>query len=129
MCRAGSATASNVKDVADAAVTNAKENLAKAKASFSNVIPKDKVSDASSAIDHNFAVSDASGVINDAKSAAADAKSKAAGGVGDAQGFFSSLGDKLTGNTTIAGDVASDAKNKAGDVVSDAQSKLSDQTF
>jgi hypothetical protein len=47
-CRAGSATASNVQDVADEAVKKARENLAKAKASFGNVIvSKDKVSDAS----------------------------------------------------------------------------------
>jgi hypothetical protein len=46
--QAGSATASNVQDVADEAVKKARENLAKAKASFGNVIvSKDKVSDAS----------------------------------------------------------------------------------
>lgn len=46
--QAGSAAASNVQDVADEAVKKARENLAKAKASFGNVIVnKDKVSDAS----------------------------------------------------------------------------------
>jgi len=41
--QAGSATASNVQDVADAAVKKARENLSKAKAAFGNVIVnKDK---------------------------------------------------------------------------------------
>jgi phage-related protein len=115
--QAGSATASNVQDVADAAVTSAKENLAKMKESFGDVMKNDKVSDASSAMNQTFAVSDASGAVNDAKSTAQDA-------VGDAQGFFNSLGDKLTGSGNTAGDVVADAKSKASDVVGDAQNKL-----
>jgi len=126
--QAGSATASNVKNIADSAVTNAKENLAKAKASFGNVIPKDKVSDASSAMNQTFQVSDASSAINDAKSSASsavgDAKSSASNAAGDAKNLLSSLGDKLTGNSSSAGDVASDVQNKASNAVNDAKSNL-----
>jgi len=115
--QAGSAGASNVQNIADDAVTKAKENLNKAKASFSNVIPKNKVS----AIDQTFSVSDAT---SDAKSAVSDAKSSASGAAGDAQSFLSQLGDKITGSGSNAGDVAADVKSKAGDAVSDVQSKL-----
>lgn len=38
VCRAGSGTAKNVQDVADAAVTNARSNLNKAKASFGDLM-------------------------------------------------------------------------------------------
>lgn len=115
--QAGSATASNVQNVADAAVTKAKENLAKAKQSFGNVIAKDKVSDASSVMNQAYTVSDASSAINDAKSNASSA-------VDDAKSALSSLGDKLTGNASTAGDVASDVQNKASSAVSDAKSNL-----
>jgi len=115
--QAGSAGASNVQNIADDAVTKAKENLNKAKASFSNVISKDKVS----AIDQTFSVSDAQ---SDAKSAVNDAKKNASGAASDAQGFLSKLGDKVTGSGSSAGDVAADVKGKASDAVSDVQSKL-----
>jgi len=111
--QAGSGATSNVQDVADEAVTKAKENLNKAKASFGNVIPKNKVS----AIDQTFTVSDASSAID-------DAKSSASGAADDAQGFLSKLGDKIKGSGSDAGDVAADVKGKASDAVSDAQSKL-----
>jgi uncharacterized protein YjbJ (UPF0337 family) len=116
--QAGSAGASNVQNVADAAVTKAKENLAKAKQSFGNVIPKNKVSDASSVTGNQaYTVSDASSSINDAKSSASSA-------VDDAKNALSSLGDKLTGNAPSPGSVASDVKSKADSAVSDAKSNL-----
>lgn len=110
--QAGSAGASNVQNVADDAVTKAKENLAKAKQSFGNVIPGNKVS----AIDQTFSVSDASDAIK-------DAQNTASGAAGNAQSFFDQLGNKITGSGSSAGDVASDAQRKAGGAVSDAQSK------
>lgn len=111
--QAGSAAASNVQNVADDAVTQAKENLEKAKKSFGNVIPGNKTS----AIDQTFTVSDASSAID-------DAKSSASGAAGDAKGFLDQLGDKIKGSGSNAGDVAADVKGKASDAVSDAQSKL-----
>lgn len=114
--QAGSAGASNVQNVADSAVTKAKENLEAAKARFGDLIPN-KVSDASSAMNQTFAVSDASGAID-------DAKSNASGAADDAKSFLSSLGDKITGSGSNAGDVAADVKGKASDAISDAQGKL-----
>jgi hypothetical protein len=85
--QAGSAGASNVQIVADDSMTKAK-----AKESFSNVIPN-KVSNASSVTNQAYTVSDASSAINNAKNSASSA-------VDDAKSALSSLGDKLIGNSS-----------------------------
>jgi len=120
--QAGSAAASNVEDVADAAVKNARDNLNKAKTSFGDLMGKGnskvkgKISDASSTANQAFQLGDASDLINEAKSNTANV-------VDDAKSALSGLGDKLTGNNN-PGNVAANVKSKADDAVSDAKANL-----
>uniref|UniRef100_A0A7I4BPQ7 Uncharacterized protein n=1 Tax=Physcomitrium patens TaxID=3218 RepID=A0A7I4BPQ7_PHYPA len=120
--KAGSAAASNVEDVADAAVKNARDNLNKAKANFGDLMGKGnskvkgKISDASSTANQAFQLGDASDVINEAKSNTTNV-------VDDAKSALSGLGDKLTGSNN-PGNVAANVKSKADDAVSDANTNL-----